>query len=204
MRYSGPATNLALFAENTAAAAILDGATPAQDSVSLAYLQRLRNVTRKQFAWVVYRDTSSNPVASFDDDAPGSGSSENLYIATVPVRDARGHAIGRVDAAVRMDRSTRVLRSTCASGAAAARRCSTRRQGSLSRPARGRLPCRRCSTLSLPATRRAERAASHIEGATHRSSLRWRPCRERPSPSCRSATWPSSADRSGGFVAPTC
>ena len=58
-RYSGPATNLTLFAENTAATAILGGATPASDSVSLAYLQQLRHVTRKQFAWVVYRDTTA-------------------------------------------------------------------------------------------------------------------------------------------------
>src|SRR4249919_2423703 len=56
-RYSGPATNLALFAENTSATAILDRATRATrvpDSASLAYLQRLRDVTRQQFAWVVY------------------------------------------------------------------------------------------------------------------------------------------------------
>jgi signal transduction histidine kinase len=102
-RYGGPATNLAFFAENTAATAILGGATRASDSVSLAYLQQLRRVTRKQFAWVVYRDTAASPVASFDDSAPGGGSSENLYVATIPILDARGRAIGRVDAAVRMD-----------------------------------------------------------------------------------------------------
>src|SRR3954463_7915052 len=65
-RYSGPATNLTLFAENTATDALLAGPKRprrAADCVSLAYLQRLRDVTRKQFAWVVYRDTSSNPVA---------------------------------------------------------------------------------------------------------------------------------------------
>ena len=101
-RYVGPATNLALFAENTAAAAILDGATRATDSIPLAYLQRLRTVTRRQFAWVVYRDSSSNPVATFDDDAPGSAS-ENLYVASAPIRDAHGRSLGRVDAAVRMD-----------------------------------------------------------------------------------------------------
>ena len=109
-RYSEPATNLALFAENTAATAILDGATRAAtrgtrapDSTSLAYLRRLRGVTHSEFAWVVYRDTTSSPVASFEDDTARSGSSENLYVATLPVRDVRGHAIGSVDAAVRMD-----------------------------------------------------------------------------------------------------
>src|SRR5262249_46495244 len=105
-RYSGPASNLALFAENTAATAILDGATPARriaDSVSLGYLQRRRDITRRQFAWVVYRDTASNPVASFDDGLGANGSGDNLYITTLPVHDSRGGTIGHVDAAVRMD-----------------------------------------------------------------------------------------------------
>ena len=105
-RFSGPAANLALLAENTAAVAILDGVTRARrapDSTSLAYLRRLRDVTRKQFAWIVYRDSASSPVVSFDDDAASRGYGEDLYIASLPVRDARGSAIGRVDAAVRMD-----------------------------------------------------------------------------------------------------
>ena len=105
-RFSGPAANLALLAENTAAVAILDSATRAKrapDSTSFAYLRRLREVTRKQFAWIVYRDVASNPVASFDDDAGAGGYGDNLYVASLPVRDARGGVIGRVDAAIRMD-----------------------------------------------------------------------------------------------------
>ena len=105
-RFSGPAANLALLAENTAAVAILDGVTRARrapDSTSLAYLRRLRDVTRKQFAWIVYRDSASSPIASFDDEAGSGGYGDNLYIASLPVRDARGGAIGRVDAAIRMD-----------------------------------------------------------------------------------------------------
>ena len=46
---------------------------------------------------------TSSPVASFDDGAGANGSSDNLYVATIPVHDVRGRAIGRVDAAVRMD-----------------------------------------------------------------------------------------------------
>lgn len=102
-RYSGPAANLALFAENTAIDAILDHPTDAPDSASLAYLQQLRNVTRSQFAWVVYRDTAAAPVASFDAENAASGSSDNLYVTTLPVHGALGQVIGRVDAAVRMD-----------------------------------------------------------------------------------------------------
>jgi signal transduction histidine kinase len=106
VRFSETATELALFAENTAATALLENAThPARspDSASLAYLRRLTDVTRKHFAWVVYRDTAANPVASFDDDAADARSGDNLYVATRPVRDSRGRAIGRVDAAIRMD-----------------------------------------------------------------------------------------------------
>ena len=95
-RFSGPAANLALLAENTAAVAILDGvmrARRAPDSTSLAYLRRLREVTRKQFAWIVYRDSASSPVVSFDDEAASRGYGADLYIASLPVRDARGSAL---------------------------------------------------------------------------------------------------------------
>ena len=105
-RFSGPAANLALLGENTAAVAILDSvarAKRAPDSTSLAYLRRLREVTRRQFAWIVYRDTASSPVVSFDDNAGSREYGDNLYIASLAVRDARGRAIGRVDAAIRMD-----------------------------------------------------------------------------------------------------
>lgn len=105
-RFSGPATNLALFADNTAAAAILvSAAEPGRvpDSTSLAYLRRLREVTRKQFAWIVYRDSASSPVVSFDDETGNSRYGENLYVASLPIHNGRGIAIGRVDAAVRMD-----------------------------------------------------------------------------------------------------
>lgn len=104
-RFSGPAANLALFAENTAAVAILDESREkrAPDDTSLAYLRRLRDVTRAHFAWVVYRDTASNAVASFDDDAGSAGNSANLYISSLPVRDGHGNALGRVDAAIRID-----------------------------------------------------------------------------------------------------
>jgi hypothetical protein len=55
-RFAGPAANLALLAEITTALAILDSARSkrAPDTISLAYLRRLRDVTRKQFAWIVY------------------------------------------------------------------------------------------------------------------------------------------------------
>ena len=144
-RYSGPATNLALFAENTAAAAILDGdaTTRAPDSASLAYLQRLRDVTRQQFAWVVYRDTTSSPVASFDDGAARQVERQSLRRDDSRARRARPRDWTRrcrgshgLDLPAFFAR--RALRARRPHGG-------VRRddRASSSRPARERRPCRR-------------------------------------------------------------
>jgi signal transduction histidine kinase len=105
-RYAAASTNLALFAENTAARQLLESAASGKidsDTTALTYLRRLRAVTRKQFAWIAYRDADGKPVTTLDDSAGRTNPVDNLYIASVPIRGRNGRVIGRVDAAIRMD-----------------------------------------------------------------------------------------------------
>ena len=189
-RYSGPATNLALLAENTAAAAILDGVDAERRTASPS-------------------PTCSDSGTSLANSSPGSSIATRPRIrsrASTTTRPAAGRV--RIStsrrfpyatrAATRLDasmprcawiRSTRVLRSTCASEAAAVRRCSTQRRGTLIPAGAGTTPlpslldfqaCRRLHERDAsPLIQKGRHVVHRFDGGRAANALRR---------SCRSAT----------------
>lgn len=101
-RYSEAASNLSLLAENTATLAMLSS-HGVIDTATARYIDRLRQVTRRQFLWISWRDSSGRILKAFDDSTTLRRANPETYVVTQDIRDTGGHVIGRVEAGIRLD-----------------------------------------------------------------------------------------------------